>query len=227
MATLVSGKGVSSLTSVGAGAENELALIRMGLLGVSDLISTLSLMGYCFTSTGTAGKTDGETGEIAAASQAIDPTEPTFMFDVPSGTTVIPLEVGIDVEAATYDGVFAIMYDSVNRYNTGGVAAVAARNLRTDSPRASTVINLYSGDTALTADAATAERLIWIVSHGFADVSTGPLLNTLWSVRQNATLPILVGPASFLVYCHHVTAAAEIGVCCTWAELPSDLVTAV
>lgn len=228
MATLVSGKGVSTLSSVSAGAEGDLALVRMGLLGISDLVSTLSLLGYCFTSTGTASRGDGETGEIGAGDMAIDATEPSFMFDVPTGTTVIPLEVNISIEdAADVDNIFAIMYDDINRYSSGGVAAVAARNLRTDDPRASTVINLYSGDTALTAAAASDERLIWTAASEFAAVNTlGAPWVLEWSVKKNATFPVLVGPASFLVYAHETTAAMEFTVVATWAELPSDLVAA-
>jgi len=115
--------------------------------------------GYAFGSIGTEGPTDNETAEIGAGGMAVDEAEPSFMFDVPVGTTVIPLRVNFVIEAqAGTVNIALAAWDVINRFSAGGVAAVAARNLHGGNPRSSVVTNLLSGDTAITALASSAQR---------------------------------------------------------------------
>jgi hypothetical protein len=182
------------------------------------------MAGYCFVSTGTAGATDAETGETTATANDIDPLEPSFMFDVPTGTTVLPLEVSLAWEVAGATMVTTIVSDSANRYASGGVAAVAARNLRTNSGYGSVVENLYSGDTAITAAGATAER-VHFHYYAFDDIGdAGEGMSFPVVVWVPAVPPVLVGPASFLVYTMAATTGPELRISVTWAEFPSNLI---
>jgi hypothetical protein len=186
----------------------------------------LALAGYCFVTTNSLAMTDTVIAEVAAASWAIDPVEPSFMFDIPDGTAVLPLEVSIGLVSSGANLMVAVMSDNVKRYTSGGTAAVAARNLKTDSSYGSVVESLYDGGTSagdLTTISAKNERIHYQWTSP-DDLNAGEGLdypNILW---QPAVPPVLVGPASFMIYVHNDGTAAEFRYSVTWAELPSTMV---
>ncbi len=211
-------------TSHANGGEVSPMLNRMGAQVVIPFRDQLSLAGYCFVTTGTAGGTDAETGEVAAATFAMDPLEPIFMFDIPDGLTVLPLNVNLAFEVWYANTMIIIMSDSVERYSAGGVAAVTPRNLKTNSAYGSNVRNVYSGDSVLTAGtSATAERIHaqYIMVDDYAAGEGLPMANFDWTPDP---FPTLVGPASFLVYCQGDSTGPEVRISITWAEFDSSLV---
>ena len=214
----------TSATFGAAGTNADLLQNVHGALVMQNWKEWLVMNGYAFTSTGTAGPTDNETGEVGAGSMAVDELEPSFCFDVPTGTTVVPLRVmmGIEAQAAT-DVISVIAYDSILRFSSGGVAAVAARNLHGGSTRSSVVTNLLSGDTAITSLASSAQRQLAVYMDEFAN-NTGRRsgLNFDWI----APYPVrIVGPGAFLIYVHGTTGAIEFQVVVDWAEIATaDLI---
>ncbi len=192
------------------------------------LRDALSMAGYVFVTTGTSGGTDAETSEVAA-SFAIDALEPSFLMDIPSGIAVLPLNVNLAFETwADPLGhcMIAIMSDDQRRYSSGGAAAVVARSIHLRGYPNSVVEALYSGDTAITAVAEQAERLHaqYLMPDDYLATEGLPLGIFDWIPKLGCN-PVLVGPASFLVYVHsYGTTGAEFRISVTWAELPESMV---
>src|SRR3990167_4881047 len=99
MAALTTGTVRTSASFSAAGTNADALQNVHGALVTQSWKEWLVMNGYAFTSTGTAGPTDNETGEVCAGSMAVDELEPSFCFDVPTGTTVIPLRVMMGIEA--------------------------------------------------------------------------------------------------------------------------------
>jgi hypothetical protein len=200
-------------------------LNRMGCRVVVPFREALALAGYVSVSTGTAGGADAETGEAAADGNFTnDPVEPTYLIDIPGGTCLIPLEVSVAFEVIEdANAQIAIMSDEIMRYSSGGVAAVVARGIKTNSSPGPATQIVYSGDSAITATAAQAERIHyqWLT---WDDTQAAEGQNYPVIFWKPAVLPFLVGPASFLIYAHGSNAGPEVRISVTWAELPTTFV---
>ncbi len=215
---------VTSLTAEAAGAELAPILHATGIPAEMDWIDYLTMQGYVFIS---ASNNLGnfELGETGADNQDIDPLEPSYMFDVPTGITVIPLWANVAFEVVTgTDTILAAVSCENEAYSSGGTAALAVQNARTDAPRTSGVKNIYavgesSGD--ITAATLVAPRTLWMWSSP-TDASGGDPFIVEW---RPAVHSYLVGPASFLFYCHAIGTEAKYRATFSWAEVPSAIIT--
>ena len=152
-----------------------------------------------------------------------DATHPSICIVVPAGAVMIPVSLNLHCEdMAATDNHVTIVTDAGNLYASGGTACAAVTNLRTDAPYASSCTNVYASDAAITAtDPAVGETNLFTFFDAFADATTSPPVNVNWVPKAP---PVLVGPATFLVYVYSATTAAEFGFAFQWVELPKNAV---
>ncbi len=214
----------STLSAEAAGTELAPLLHPTGVPVQMDWIDYLTMQGYVFTS---ASNNLGnfELGETGDDNQDIDPLEPSYMFDVPTGITVIPLWANVAFEVITgTDTILAAVSCENEAYSSGGTAALAVQNARTDAPRTSGVKNIFavgesSGD--ITAATLVAPRTLWMWSSPTDATGTDPFI-VEW---RPAVHSYIVGPGSFLFYCHAIGTEASFRATFSWAEVPSALIT--
>lgn len=147
-------------------------------------------------------------------------TTPQFLINVPTGTTVKPLWVTANNLGTTdgTTGAYIIMYDTVDRLNTGGTSE-GITNMRSDA-NIGTAVTVLSTPTA---NAATAARTLYLQSYetnSGAQAALGAPDNLDWSARNHFS-PMLIGPAAFLVWIEG-DATSPFAWSIGWAEFPSD-----
>jgi len=152
-----------------------------------------------------------------------DATHPSVCIVVPAGVVMIPVSLNLSCEdMAGTDNHVTIITDAGDLYSSGGTACAAVTNLRTDSPYSSALTKVYASDSAITAtDPGAGETNLFTYFNAFADATTSPPVNVNWAP---AAPPVLVGPASFLVYVYGASTAAEYGFAFQWVELPKNSV---
>ncbi len=217
-------KVVTSLVAVAAPAELAPLLHATGIPGEMDFMDYLALQGYVFTSA-SSNLGNFDLGEVGADNMDIDPTEPSFMFDVPEGLTVIPLYAGVAFEVATRaDTILAIAACENVTYASGGAAALTVRNSRTDDPRAYDIKNQKAdGESGneITANAAVNLRTLWMWGSPTDQTAGDPFIVEY----KPAVHAYIVGPGSFFFYCHSLSTAASYRATFGWAEVPSAIIT--
>lgn len=171
-----------------------------------------------------------ETGIVGGGNgTVIDADQPEFVVSVPSGTSLIPLEIviafGTDLNAAAEVAQALVIADTAAAYDGTGT--------KTDE----TPVNLLSGGgvttvaTAVSActvnmTAPTESHLIAAQAWGFSILSTTGGSATDYTLKYVAEgLPhVLKGPAAFYGY-WGATGAATGWAKITWAEVPDDRFT--
>ncbi len=184
----------------------------------------LAASGYVFTSaTSNLGSYDA--GEVGADNQDINLVEPTFVFDVPKGLTVIPLYANVAFEVVTgTDNILAIVAGASLAAPSGGIAALAVQNARTDSPRASAVTSLLAvgeSPTPITVTTPTAPRVLWLWSSPTSGIGGDPFIVEF----KPEKLDPIVGPGCFLFYSHSIATATNYRATFAWAEIPTALIS--
>jgi hypothetical protein len=164
---------------------------------------------------------DADGDDTVAAIATWVATTPQLLLDVPVGTTVKPLWVSANNLGTTAGttGAYIIMYDSVDRYASGGTSETVT-NMRADNPLGSNVA-LYSTPTA---GAASAARTVF-VQHYETDngAATNAADNLDWTAKKNFS-PLLVGPAAFIVWIEG-DATSGFAWSVGWAEFPTADIT--
>jgi hypothetical protein len=190
-----------------------------GELIVPDWMVQLAMDGRVFNVSNAiqeAGDLAGETGPGS------DNVNPSFLVDVPSGTTAIPLEVLLTPEGTGTSGdwpVVRISTDDVVRHSSGG-AAITPINMRKDDPNTSSC-SAYSGSTQIVAIANVDDDTIW---HSSYDLSARSNEQLLWTAKKYVP-PVLIGPASLLVFITVNNVNEEISYSIKWAEFSTPNIT--
>ncbi len=165
-----------------------------------------------------------ETGIVGGGNgTTIDADQPEFVVSVPSGTSLIPLEItiafGTDLNAAAEVAQALVIADTAAAYDDSGTVT-------TETP-----VNLLSGGgvttvaTAVSActvnmTAPTESHLIAAEAWGFSILSSTGGSGTDYTLHYLADIPhILKGPAAFYGY-WGATGAATGWAKVTWAEVP-------
>lgn len=217
-------KVVTTLEAVAAGNELAPLLHSTGISCTMDWIEYLTAQGYVFV--GAANNLGNfELGETGADNQDIDPLEPSFMFDIPTGLTVIPLWGNVAFEVCTgTDNILAICSSENNVYASGGTAALGPYNARTDDKRVSRIKNYYAvGESGgdIVSGTATRLRTLWLWA-SVTNATGGDPFVVEW---RPAVHSYLVGPASFQFYCHSIGTEASYRATFSWAEIDSAFIT--
>jgi len=142
-----------------------------------------------------------ETAELfSETARGTDNINPSLLMDVPTGTTVIPLEIQITPEstgtAADYD--ISICTDDGIRFSSGGATRTPI-NMRKDDPNTSAV-TVYSGATQIVAIANVDDDTIWYERFDSTELATPSQKHEFYWTARVSVPPILVGPAALLVF---------------------------
>src|SRR5690349_4912055 len=115
----------------------------------NDPIWRLALDGRLFVA-GDADENDMVTGQTSFAA-----TTPTFLLQVPSGTTCLPLSVDLSQSGTVAGGDITVVIevDDIDRYSSGGTAETIFSPTKTSGPTSAPVARtpacvLYSNPTA-------------------------------------------------------------------------------
>ncbi len=201
----------------GEGTDPGVRVSRQGATVVVDQYDQWIAEGRVFCSS------DADGDDTVAAISTWVATTPQLLIDIPSGTTVKPLWVAANNLGTTdgTTGAYIIMYDGVDRFNTGGNSE-AITNMRADDNLGSAV-TVY---TSPTANAATAARTLYLQSYetnNGGQAALGVHDNLNWTARNHFS-PILVGPAGFLVWIEG-DATSPFAWSLGWAEFPTADIT--
>lgn len=180
-------------------------------VGVSSLgfMEYLALQGRLFIASD-LNENDRVTGQTSFAA-----TTPTFLLDVPDGTTAIPLFVNL-TQAGTVAGgdvSIRIVIDNEARYSADGTGETSW-NFRTSSGREAACAP-YSNPTATDSQGA---RIFSAVTAPDVSPAEGAVQGPYWSAEM---LYLIEGPGAFLVYTDAGTTGPTWEWSIGWAEIPT------
>ena len=185
----------------------------VGELIMPDYFLQLAIDGKIFCSS------DADGDDTISAISGWVVTTPQLLLRVPNGTVAIPMWVNAGHQGATAGatGQYVIMYDNVDRLNTGGVLE-AVTPYRTDAPTAATCTVLSTP----TAAAANAARVLHQEQYETDNGSTGNAKDTRleWTAQAHIP-PVRVGPAALLLWIDDVAATPAFSWSLGWAEFTS------
>jgi len=215
-----------SYHTTGEGTTGKIRLNPRGEIVVPDFFTQLVLDGRVFNASNAVQETDETIVETGRGTANINPS---LLLDVPTGTTVIPLEVIVDfgnTPGTSVDMVFTINTDDAVRYSSGG-GAITPINMRKDDPRSSACL-FKSASTQIVASSNTDDDTIYC---SMLEVEATPRTTNaglplfFWSSRLY-TPPVLIGPASFLVFLTaDTTNDQELNWSVKWAEFATTDIT--
>lgn len=191
-----------------------LQLTKDGSIRVAEQRDTLGLFGKVFAANYGQGTT------YVTAKTGLTAAQPDFNLDIPNGTAIYILSIGLTFGAMT--GTANQFFVQTGSSNVGNGTSAAATdpptNMLRTSPFASNCVarQAYSGNG--TAPANPMEIYAW--NDGQASTGSVPLANTYIP----PTLFPLVGPASVSGYGVSTTTALTFKCVLVWAEVSSDIV---
>lgn len=163
-----------------------------------------------------------ETGTISVTTFNANGTNPFIAVNVPSGTTIIPMELTLTQDGSAagnaWDLYFA--YENAALVTSAGTT-MSINNMRTDDPKTS----VCGVTTAPTLTAPSDDRNIFsgIFTQNVADPKHSDD-SYYWTARKNIA-PILVGPATLMVYAWVTGTAPTLLARLVWAEFSTSQVT--
>jgi len=191
---------------------------RLGNVGVSDLggIAMAAARSGRMYIAGDADQNDTVTGQTSFAN-----TTPTFLLNVPSGVTAIPLFVNL-AQSGSVAGDFitvSIEIDDIAAYSSGGTAETIFRNYvgSGTSPGAA----VYSGATAVAGYGIMVHHSTHAEDVDPASADAGLTSHLLWVPPVPL---ILKGPASLKVFTYAATTAPTWLWSLGWAEVDNGYV---
>jgi hypothetical protein len=186
-----------------------------------DFYAQAAMDGKMFNASNAVQETLEDISETARGSNNINPA---LLLDIPAGTTGIPVEILVEqgLDGTDQDIQFTINTDDAARYSSGGVA-ITPVNMRKDDGTNSTVLgSFYSGSTTIVATSNTDDDMLyasWWPAEALPRTAGG-LPSLHWSARTHIP-PILVGPASLLIFVVSATADQTYNYSVKWIEMPT------
>ena len=203
-------------------AENQFVGVRAnprGEIVTPDWFTQLVLDGRVYNISSSVQEAGDLLGETGPGSNNINPS---ILVDVPSGTTIIPLELTVMPEGTGTTGDWPIVRmstDDGTRYSSGG-ASITPLNMRKDDPNTSST-SAYQGGTQIVASSNTDDDTIW---YGSVDTSIRVNQPLYWSAKNNLA-PCLIGPAALLVFVQVNNVDEEVLWSLKWAEFSTSDIT--
>jgi hypothetical protein len=195
-------------------------LNRRAEVVVPDFYMQLAADGRIFNASNAVQETLEDISETARGTNNVNPA---LLLDIPSGTTAFPMSVILDVGAdgTDQDIALTINTDDGVRYSSGGVA-ITPINMRKDDPLTAAG-SFYSGSSTITTAVNVDDDTIYsarIAAEGAPRTTVTGTPSFHWSSRVYPA-PVLVGPASFLVFAISAAADQTYNWSVTWAEIPT------
>ena len=190
----------------------QVRLNRRGEIVTPDFYQQLVLDGRVYQINNAAVET---ADAIGTTSFATNGTNPAIYVGVPSGTTIMPLEIRLAQGGTIATDAFTtvIAFEDAALYSSSGTAKTPI-NLRTD--RANTSVAVCYVSPTVTAPSDDASLHAGIYTQMVADpVHSDQSL--YWSARDFLA-PVLIGPASLLVYAYTATVGPSFYWRVVWAE---------
>jgi hypothetical protein len=182
-------------------------------LARGNLMGELAAQGRLFTASAAAANTT-VTGATSFAT-----TTPTFLLDVPEGTTAFPLrftggQTGT-VAGAVVHGI--VVWDNADRYTSGGTAATVLNQMFHTRTSISTFYTATG--SAIVATDAYGVRDMAISTAADVEPAEGALQELIWTPNGG---PIgLRGPAAWLLHAYAGTTGPTLWYTFTWGEVRS------
>ena len=185
-------------------------LIHTLAMNGGDLGLLLASQGRIFTASDAAAN-DRVTGQTSFAN-----TTPTFLLQVPDGTTAVPLLVTLGQTGTVAGGAITVIIemDNADRYSSSGTSETILNN-KTGGVVSTGNCVLYSGATATNAYGV---RNFGVTVGPDVEPAEGISNEILWT--PTSTPEFLVGPASFLIYTFAATTGPTWLWTIKWAEFP-------
>ena len=215
-------EGIVRQDSYASSPEDTYKPVRLNPRGemiVPDWMTQLALDGRVFNSSTPVQET---ALNLNTTARGTDNISPAILLDVPAGTTVIPLEVIMAAIAGTAEDVtVTINTDDGTRFSTGGTSRSIV-NARKDDPGGS-LCTFYTEPTAI---ANVDDDTIWakLIDGGQIATPTTDNPAVFWSAKF-FTPPILIGPASLLIFVTSTTDDHTWQYSVKWAEMPTTDIT--
>ena len=207
------------------GSEGGAVAVRANPRGevvVPDWYTQLALDGRVYNISTSVQETGDLLGETGPGTNNVNPS---ILVDVPTGTTIIPIELTVMAEGTGTSGDWAVIRmstDDTTRYSSGG-ASITPINMRKDDPNSSSC-SAYHGGPAIVATANTDDDSIWFSSYAQGAFGDAGNKSMRWSARDGVP-PILIGPAALLVYVDVNNDDEEVLWSLKWAEFSTTDVT--
>ena len=167
--------------------------LRTTLLRGGDLASQLAIEGLAFRAS------DADQNDLVTGQTSFVATTPTFLLDIPEGTTVIPLGINLNQTGTVAGGAIDIIveFDNADRYASGGTAETILSS-RTTGPSGTTNTSLCTLYSNPTAEAGYGIRVDAVTVGMDVSSAEGVVNEYIWT--PSGGYDFLVGPASLLVY---------------------------
>lgn len=166
------------------------------------------------------------TTPIVSGHVAIDEDQPEFVVRVPTGTTILPLYLETVIETIlTASVVQEIMYACAgNDIGNGTSTNVVPINLATSGGKATNCVVQREYTANSTAPTSTREFARWGMTTGATagDNNAGGVRNFPWAAGEMGFAPVLVGPASLMLYAASATTSITCFMTVVWAEFLSS-----
>lgn len=186
-----------------------------GLFDNLGLVERLTVDGRFFIAAD-ADENDRVTGQTSFAN-----TTPTFLLDVPEGTTAIPLFVNLTQAGTVAGGAISvrIAIDDRKRYASAGTSETVYNPSKRFKRQ--NKCTLYSGATAnAPAIDSYGIRVFSAVFGADVDTAEGAVQGPYWSAESPY---LLEGPATFLVYTDAAATGPTWEWSVGWCEFPTSL----
>ena len=146
---------------------------------------------------------------------------PSFVLRVPEGRTIIPLSLRNTIEDAAGNENHLVWSRTTNDLGDGSSSTgLTISAMRTDARLSSACFarGIYA------ADCEVATGLVEVIRffRPFIDVSTGPLLECDWNIKNAGMIPIIVGPGSLQLHIIGATAMQGYGEY-AWIEFETNM----
>ena len=192
-----------------------MSLISQLAMNGGDLGLLLSSQGRIFTAS------DADQNDLVTGQTSFAATTPTFMLDIPSGTTVVPLLVSLGQTGTVAGDAISVIIeiDNADRYASSGTSETVFNN-KTAGGVFTNAATLYSGATA---ESGYGVRVFGVTVAQDVAPAEGISNEVLWT--PTSTPEFLVGPAAFLVYTYAGTTGPTWFWTIKWAEIPTSWFT--
>ncbi|KKN75598.1 hypothetical protein LCGC14_0378360 [marine sediment metagenome] len=209
-----------SYTVQGEGQPHVVRMNPRGEIVVPDWMTQLVMDGVVYNISPLIQEAGDLVGETAPGT---DNVNPSFLIDVPTATTIIPLEVSLAPEGTGTSGDWMVrmMKDSVVRYSSGGGANTIV-NMRGAASGISSC-SAFNGGTQIVAIANVDDDAIWAAGRDDS-AGVGALGGLYWSAKTHIP-PTIIGPGSWLIYLKPSNVDEEVNYSIKWAEFTSTDVT--
>ena len=162
----------------------------------------------------------GDAGTLLSfAETAYDENQPQFSLRVPSGIIVLPTSIDVNFQDSAGTDTQVIVATATNDIGLGTSTSLTISAMRRDNPFGGsrcTAAGIVTGDTA-NAPAGVIEIVRTV--DPFVAASAGRVPGLHWDRSQSSVKPILIGPATLMVYVF-ATGTAPAGFAeYTWIEL--------